>query len=118
LPLRVDDQVKELHIAINEEKHKADTSSSRLSIWNLTLTFDLDKLGKMLVNTKLKDGEISMHLYAEQPKTLALMNKFSSTLELRLEMFGVKINQIQSSLGKIDSNNAKRQQNTLLQIKV
>ena len=117
-PLRVDNQVKELHIAINEEKHKSETSSARLSIWNLNLTFDLNALGKLLVNTKLKDGEISMHMYAEQPKTLALMNKFSATLEERLEFHGVKINNIQSSLGKISSTNTKRQLNSLVQIKV
>ncbi len=118
VPLKVNDEVKELHIAINEDEAKSDKDGRKTSLWQLNLTFDLGELGRLLVNAKLKEGEVNMHLYAEQQKTLTLMNKFSAILEQRLEFHGVKIKNIQSSLGKINSSNAKRQLNSLLQIKV
>ncbi|NQZ06573.1 MAG: flagellar hook-length control protein FliK [Algicola sp.] len=118
VPLKVNDEVKELHIAINEDEEKSDKDGRKTSLWQLNLTFDLGELGRLLVNAKLKEGEVNMHLYAEQQKTLTLMNKFSAVLEQRLEFHGVKIKNIQSSLGKIGNAKTKRQLNSLLQIKV
>lgn len=117
LPLKVDNQIKELHIAINEEKQNNENSSKHSSIWNLHLTFDLDLLGKMLVNAKLKDGEVNLHLYAEQPKTLRLINKFTAHLTENLLSHGLKIKNIHITLGKINTNQ-HRKTNSLLQIKV
>ncbi len=118
LPLKLDDEIKEVKIAISEEASKNKKPGKKNSIWQLNLTFDLSELGKLLVNAKLKDGEVSMHLYAEQQKTLTLMEKFSSILEKRLETQGVKINNIQSSLGKIDTPKNNKPLNSILQITI
>lgn len=118
LPLKVDNEIKELKIAISEEENKKNKNRKKQSIWQLNLTFDLNTLGKLLVNAKLKEGEVSMHLYAEQQKTLTLMEKFSGILERRLETQGVKINNIQSSLGKINIPKDNKPMNSILQITV
>ena len=118
LPLKLDNEFKEVKIAITEEESKKDKNKNKHSIWQLNLTFDLNELGKLLVTAKLKEGEVSMHLYAEQQKTLTLMEKFSSILEKRLETQGVKINNIQSSLGKINPPKNNKPMNSILQITV
>ncbi|MFT5162130.1 MAG: hypothetical protein ACI9FJ_000698 [Alteromonadaceae bacterium] len=118
MPLKLDDEIKEVKIAISEEQRNNSGSANKKSIWQLNLTFDLGEMGKLLVNAKLKEGEVSMHLYAEQQHTLTLMERFSSILEKRLETQGVKINNIQSSLGKINTPKGSKPLNSILQITV
>ncbi|MFT4926564.1 MAG: hypothetical protein ACI8WB_002662 [Phenylobacterium sp.] len=118
IPLKIDDEFKEVKIAITEEEAKKGQGRQKNSIWQLNLTFDLNEMGRLLVNAKLKDGEVSMHLYAEKQKTLTLMEKFSAILEKRLETQGVKINNIQSSLGKINTPKDNKPMSSILQITV
>ncbi len=118
MPLKVDDEIKELSLTINEDEETAKKGGHKVSIWQLNLTFDLGDLGKMLVSAKLKEGEVTMQMYAEKALALRQIEKFSDTLEQRLVFHGVKVDKIQSSLGKIQSNNDNRKLTSLLQIKV
>lgn len=118
IPLKVDDEIKELHLTINEDEENSEKDNKKVSIWQLSLTFDLADLGRMLVSAKLKEGELSMQLYAEKQGALQQINKFSETLEERLEFHGVKIKNIQSSLGKINAGVGNKKLTSLLQIKV
>lgn len=118
MPLKVDDEIKELHLSINEDEEHSEKDNRKVSIWQLNLTFDLGDLGRMLVNAKLKDGELSMQMYAEKQGALTQINKFSQTLQERLEFHGVKIKQVQSSLGKISAGEGNKKLTSLLQIKV
>lgn len=115
LPLQKDNESSEVHIEIREENNEADNNTSK--IWQVTLTFDLPKLGKLLATAKLNQDEVDIKLYSEQSDALKKAKKYTELLTERLIEQGLSVSAIHCSLGKIPER-AQKNSVHLLQVKV
>lgn len=115
LPLQKDNESSEVHIEIREENNEADNNTSK--IWQVTLTFDLPKLGKLLATAKLNQDEVDIKLYSEQSDALKKAKKYTELLTERLIEQGLSVSAIHCSLGKIPDR-AQKNSVHLLQVKV
>lgn len=115
LPIADKDKQSEVQIEIKEERDKRGETSQK--IWQVTLTFDLAKLGKLLATAKLQQSEVDIKLYSEQNDALRKAKRYTDLLSERLVEQGLSVKAIHCSLGKIPERTQRNSVN-LLQIKV
>lgn len=105
----------QLQIEQREADGKQDGSKQRM--WQLTMRFNLQQFGAMLVIARLQQQQLQLQFYTEQPQALALTEQFLPILKDRCKMQGLEVNQAECVLGKIPESLLPRA-NSLLAIKV
>lgn len=115
LPLQKDNETSEVHIDIKEEHEESEGLIKK--IWQVNLTFNLPKLGKLLATAKLNQSDVDIKLYSEQSDALKKAKKYTDLLKDRLVTQGLSVSAIHCSLGKIPERTQKSSVN-ILQIKV
>lgn len=115
LPLKHDNDNSDVHIEIKEEE--TNENGKAQNIWQVTLTFNLPKLGKLLATAKLQQSEVDIKLYSEHNDALKKAKRYSDLLSERLIEQGLTVKAIQCSLGKIPERTQKNSVH-LLQVKV
>ncbi len=111
LPIKTGDEMKEVQLQIKEEEPGNSTSETVKKNWQLTLTFDLGKLGKMMARAQVSPPDVSIKIYAEQQNGLSRSKEFVDMLSERLTGHGINVADIQCSLGKITRNTNSVQSN-------
>jgi len=107
--LRIDREEEKTH---SEDKN----SSKKQAIWRIALSFDLENLGAIYVQVNLFPTSISSTIWANEAKTLALINREEPYFRSRLAQTGLEVSEICCQKGFPKQNKAKLEQ-SLVDIK-
>ncbi len=117
LPLNQGGQSVFSQLQIEQREADGKQDGSKQTMWQLTMRFDLQQLGAMLVIARLQQQQLQLQFYTEQPQALTLTEQFLPILKDRCKMQGLEVNQAECVLGKIPESLLPRA-NSLLAIKV
>jgi hypothetical protein len=117
LPLQQGGQSVFSQIQLEQREADSKQDGSKQTLWQLTMRFDLQQLGAMLVIARLQQQQLQLQFYTEQPQALALTEQFLPILKDRCNMQGLDVQQAECVLGKIPESLLPRA-NSLLAIKV
>lgn len=117
LPLQQNDQSVFSQIQLEQRDADGKQQHSKEKLWQLTMKFDLQQLGPLLVVAKLQQQHLQLQFFTEQALTKRLADKFLPILKDRCAMQGLQVNQAECILGKIPDSLLPRA-NSLLAIKV
>jgi len=112
LPVVVPSQginVFNLRIDREHEKNSGETpdSEKKQPVWKIALSFDLEALGSIYVQVNLLPPSISSTIWADQQKTLALINRETPYFRQRLTQIGLEVGEICCQKGQPKQNRAK-----------
>ena len=85
--------------------------------WQLTMKFDLQQYGKLLVVAKLQEQDLQLQFYTDHNQALRLAQKFLPLLKDRCLAQGLTVSKADCQLGKIPDSLLPRH-NSLLTVKV
>lgn len=68
--------------------------------WKISLSFDLEGLGKLYVQANLSPPNISTRIWSEQKETLALIQKEQQQFRERLSQLGLEVEELQCYPGR------------------
>ncbi len=94
LPIRDGQDIDLFELRIEEDASSANSEEADKKIWNLTLQFDLQGLGKVKAHVKMQNEHISTRFYSENPQTLALFNQHLEYLRNRFNYNGLQVDSI------------------------
>ncbi|GAB58379.1 flagellar hook-length control protein FliK [Rheinheimera nanhaiensis] len=117
LPLQQGNHSVFSQLQIEQREADCKQDGSKQTLWQLTMRFDMQQLGAMLVIARLQQQQLQLQFYTEQPQALALTEQFLPILKDRCTMQGLEVKQAECVLGKIPESLLPRA-NSLLTIKV
>lgn len=117
LPLQQGEQCVFSQLQLEQREADGKQSAEKQTQWQLTMKFDLQSLGPLLVVAKLQQQQLQLQFYTEQAQAKQLADKFLPILADRCTMQGLKVSQANCTLGKIPDSLVPRA-NSLLTIKV
>lgn len=117
LPLQQGDRTVFSQLQLEQREADGKQKGEKRSWWQLTMKFDLQQLGPLLVVAKLQQQQLQLQFYTEQPQAKALALQFLPLLKDRCKMQGLEVSQADCVLGKIPDSLLPRA-NSLLAIKV
>lgn len=117
LPLQQGNHSVFSQLQIEQREADSKQDGSKQTLWQLTMRFDMQQLGAMLVIARLQQQQLQLQFYTEQPQALALTEQFLPILKDRCTMQGLEVKQAECVLGKIPESLLPRA-NSLLAIKV
>lgn len=82
------------------ETEKKDTAEQQ-KYWQLTMKFDLGSYGQLMAVAKLKDSDLQLQFYTDEPLALRQAEKFLPLLTERCTAQGLNVSTAQCQLGKI-----------------
>jgi hypothetical protein len=117
LPLQQGEHSVFSQIQLEQREADGKQPGEKQTQWQLTMKFDLDQLGPLLVIAKLQQQQLQLQLFTEQALAKRLADKFLPILKDRCTVQGLHISQADCVLGKIPDSLLPRA-NSLLAIKV
>ncbi|WP_445765710.1 flagellar hook-length control protein FliK [Rheinheimera sp.] len=117
LPLAQQGQSQFCQLLLEQREESSKQSSEKRHCWQLTMRFDLQQHGAMMVVAKLSEQQLRLQFYTEQESAKALAERFLPILTDRCTMQGLQVEQAECVLGKIPASLLPRA-NSLLEIKV
>ena len=117
LPLQQNNQSVLSQIQLEQREGGQDANGKKHTLWQLTMRFDLEQLGPLLVVAKLQHEQLHLQLYTEQQQAKQQADKFLPLLQERCTMQGLTVTNAECTLGKIPDSLLPRA-NSLLAIKV
>ncbi|MDP5134897.1 flagellar hook-length control protein FliK [Rheinheimera baltica] len=117
LPMQQGDQSVYSQLQLEQREADGKQTGEKQTQWQLTMRFDLQQLGPLLVVAKLQQQQLQLQLYTEQPQAKFLADKFLPILTDRCNMQGLAISAADCTLGKIPDSLLPRA-NSLLAVKV
>ena len=117
LPLQQGEHSVFSQIQLEQRESDAKQDGEKQTHWQLTMKFDLEQLGPLLVVAKLQQQQLHLQFYTEQALAKRLADKFLPILKDRCAAQGLQISQADCVLGKIPDSLLPRA-NSLLAIKV
>jgi hypothetical protein len=117
LPLHQAEQAVVSQLQLEQREADGKQTTEKQTQWQLTMKFDLQQLGPLLVVAKLQQHQLQLQFYTEQLQAKLLADKFLPMLKERCSMQGLEISQADCMLGKIPESLLPRA-NSLLAIRV
>jgi len=117
LPLQQGDHSVFSQLQIEQREADGKQQGEKQTQWQLTMKFDLQQLGPLLVVAKLQQQQLQLQFYTEQALAKRLADKFLPILKDRCAVQGLHVSQADCVLGKIPDSLLPRA-NSLLAIKV
>ncbi|HSG51602.1 MAG TPA: flagellar hook-length control protein FliK, partial [Rheinheimera sp.] len=117
LPLQQNEQSVFSQIQLEQRDADGKQAQGKEKLWQLTMKFDLQQLGPLLVVAKLQQQQLQLQFFTEQALAKRLADKFLPILKDRCSMQGLQVHQAECILGKIPDSLLPRA-NSLLAIKV
>lgn len=117
LPMQQGQQSVLNQISIEQREANNKEAGSKQKQWRLTMKFDLQKLGKLLVIATLQQDELQLQFYAEQVAAQKVTERFLPLLKERCQAQGIEVNQAECVLGVIPQSLMPRT-NSLVTIRV
>ncbi|HET8707123.1 MAG TPA: flagellar hook-length control protein FliK, partial [Pseudomonadales bacterium] len=79
--------------------HRKDEKKKQVSIWNVTLAFDLDFIGPMQIQLRINDKLASATIWAEREQTLRTTRNAVDDLKASLTNIGLSVASIECKPG-------------------
>ena len=117
LPLAQQGQSHFCQLLLEQREESNKQSNEKRQSWQLTMRFDLQQHGAMMVVAKLSEQQLRLQFYTEQESAKVLAERFLPILTDRCTMQGLQVEQAECVLGKIPASLIPRA-NSLLAIKV
>jgi hypothetical protein len=117
IPLQQGEQAVFSQIQLEQREADGKQQGEKQTQWQLTMKFDLQQLGSLLVVAKLQQQQLQLQFYTEQAQAKQLADKFLPILKDRCHVQGLEVSQADCMLGKIPDTLLPRA-NSLLTIKV
>lgn len=117
LPLQQGEHSVFSQIQLEQREADGKVKGEKQTQWQLTMRFDLQQLGPLLVVAKLQQQQLQLQFYTEQTETKQLADKFLPLLKERCNMQGLVVSDADCVLGKIPDTLLPRA-NSLLAVKV
>ncbi|MFT7398867.1 MAG: hypothetical protein ACI832_002113 [Rheinheimera aquimaris] len=117
LPLQQGEQSVFSQIQLEQREADGKQQSGKETQWQLTMRFELQQLGALLVVAKLQQQQLQLQFYTEQQEAKQLADRFLPILKDRCTMQGLVVSEAECVLGKIPDTLLPRA-NSLLAIKV
>ncbi|UZE94926.1 flagellar hook-length control protein FliK [Alkalimarinus alittae] len=95
-------QIDSVQLRIDEEKdnNDNDADTEKKSKWKLALTFDLEGLGPIFIQVNLSPPTVSTTIWAEEQKTLKLINQETHNLRDSFSELGLTVEDITCRQGQ------------------
>ncbi|MEH8015880.1 flagellar hook-length control protein FliK [Rheinheimera muenzenbergensis] len=116
LPLQLGQQTQICQLTLEQREADGKQQGEKRSLWQLTMRFDLQQYGSMLVVARLAEQQLQLQFYTEQLAAKQQAERFLPILKDRCNMQGIKVEQAECVLGKIPDTLIPRA-NSLLAIK-
>jgi len=117
LPLQLGGQSVFSQLQLEQREADAKQGGEKQTQWQLTMKFDLQQLGQLLVVAKLQQQQLQLQFYTEQQRAKQLAEQFLPLLKDRCNARGLEVSQAECVLGKIPDSLLPRA-NSLLTVKV
>ena len=117
LPLQQGEQSVFSQIQLEQREADGKQQPGKETQWQLTMRFELQQLGALLVVAKLQQQQLQLQFYTEQQEAKQLADRFLPILKDRCTMQGLVVSEAECVLGKIPDTLLPRA-NSLLAIKV
>jgi hypothetical protein len=117
LPLQLGGQSVFSQLQLEQREADAKQGGEKQTQWQLTMKFDLQQLGQLLVVAKLQQQQLQLQFYTEQQRAKQLAEQFLPLLKDRCNAQGLEVSQAECVLGKIPDSLLPRA-NSLLTVKV
>ena len=117
LPMQQGEHSAFTQIQLEQREASGKQGAEKQQQWRLTMKFDLQKLGKLLVVATLQQQQLSLQFYTEQPQAKRIADQFLPLLKDRCRAQGLDINSAECTLGKIPES-LLPQANSLLTVRV
>lgn len=116
LPLQQGQQSQFCQLLLEQREAEGKQQGEKRNLWQLTMRFDLQQYGAMLVVAKLTEQQLKLQFYTEQLAAKQQAERFLPILKDRCNMQGIKVEHVECVLGKIPDTLVPRA-NSLLAIK-
>lgn len=117
LPLQQGQQSVLNQMSIEQREASNQEDGNKQKQWRLTMKFDLQQLGRLLVVATLQQQELQLQFYAEQPAAQRVTEQFLPLLKARCQAQGIEVNKAECVLGVIPDSLIPRT-NSLVTIRV
>lgn len=117
LPLQQGSQSQFCQLLLEQREADGKQQESKQLSWQLTMRFDLQHYGAMMVVARLNAEQLSLQFYTEEVIAKQQAERFLPVLKDRCAMQGINVQQAECVLGKIPATLVPRA-NSLLAIKV
>lgn len=101
LPLQQDGQSLFSQLLIEQRDASQQKNDSAQTQWQLTMKFDLQQYGQLLVIAKLEQQDLQLQFYTDTVSTKLTTERFLPILKDRCKMQGIHLSQAACQLGKI-----------------
>lgn len=117
LPLQQGQQSVLSQISIEQREASQQEQAKQQKQWRLSMKFDLQQLGRLLVVATLQQQELQLQFYAEQAAAQRVTEQFLPLLTQRCQAQGINVNKAECVLGVIPDSLMPRT-NSLVTIRV
>lgn len=117
LPLQQGEQSVFSQIQLEQREADGKQQGAKETQWQLTMRFELQQLGSLLVVAKLLQQQLHLQFYTEQEEAKRMAERFLPILKDRCTMQGLVVAEAECVLGKIPESLLPRA-NSLLAVKV
>ena len=95
-------EIDPIQVRIDQEdaNNNKNSETEKKSKWKVTLAFDFDRLGPLVVQINLMPPQISSTIWAERKETLKLVNDETHNLRESLSNIGLKVDDISCRHGQ------------------
>jgi len=95
-------EIDPIQVRIDQEdaNNNENSETEKKSKWKITLAFDFDRLGPLVVQINLMPPQISSTIWAERKETLKLVNNETHNLRESLSSIGLKVDDISCRHGQ------------------
>ena len=102
LPIKNGQDIDLFELRITEEENQQEDGETK-KIWNVTLKFDLEGLGKIKAHLKMQNEYISAQFFSEKSEVLSLFQENFDFLRTRLNVNGLNVGNIECARANLSN---------------
>lgn len=103
LPIKDGQDIDLFELRISQEE-STQTEGEIKKVWNITLQFDLSRLGKIKTHIKMQNDFISAQFFSEKAEVLSLFQENFDFLRSRLNYNGLNVGNIECAKAKLSDD--------------
>ena len=103
LPIKDGQDIDLFELRISQEE-SSQTEGEIKKVWNVTLQFDLSRLGKIKTHIKMQNDFISAQFFSEKAEVLSLFQENFDFLRSRLNYNGLNVGNIECAKAKLSGD--------------
>ena len=103
LPIKDGQDIDLFELRITEEEYRQEDGETK-KVWNVTLKFDIEGLGKIKAHIKMQDEHISAQFFSEKSEVLSLFQENFDFLRSRLNINGLNVGNIECAHANLSND--------------